>query len=103
VRVELNHSNPSVLPAGFRLADNDNENPVGRTQPGRPEGQSVVPGQQGLAAADQGRAAIGLPAQEYRAELPPDSGWTGMAELEIGRAEMDHLYQTGTLESTAGC
>ncbi len=28
-------------------------------------------------------AAVGLTAQEYRAELPPDSGWTGMAELDV--------------------
>ncbi|HYS33874.1 MAG TPA: PhoH family protein, partial [Streptosporangiaceae bacterium] len=31
----------------------------------------------------------------------PDSGWTGMAELEVGPAEIDQLYQTGTLDSAA--
>ena len=30
-------------------------------------------------------AAVGLTAQEYRAELPVDSGWTGMTELDVSR------------------
>ncbi len=41
VRVELNHSNPSVLPAGFRLGDNDTRIlSVARSLAA--EGQSVV-------------------------------------------------------------
>ncbi|MFI5081041.1 MAG: PhoH family protein, partial [Streptosporangiales bacterium] len=43
-------------------------------------------------------ASIGLTAQEYRAELPPDSGWTGMAELDLTAAEIDELYGTGKLD-----
>ncbi len=42
-------------------------------------------------------AAIGLTAQEYRAELPADSGWTGMRELDVTAAEIDELYSTGSL------
>ncbi len=40
-------------------------------------------------------AAMGLTAQEYRAELPPDSGWTGMRELDVTAAEIDELYENG--------
>ena len=43
-------------------------------------------------------AAVGLTAQEYRAELPPDSGWTGMAELDVTAAEIDELYEHGQLD-----
>ena len=39
-------------------------------------------------------AAIGLTAQEYRAELPADSGWTGMRELDVTAAEIDELYES---------
>ena len=46
-------------------------------------------------------AAVGLTAQEYRAELPPDSGWTGMAELDVTAAEIDELYETGHLDLAA--
>jgi len=38
-------------------------------------------------------ASIGLDAQEYRAELALDSGWTGMAELSLGSNDMAKLYE----------
>jgi PhoH-like ATPase len=97
VRVELNHSDPSVLPAGFRLGDNDTRIlSVARSLAA--EGESVVLVSKDLPLRIKA-AAIGLPAQEYRAELPPDSGWTGMREVEVTPAEIDQLYQSGTLES----
>ena len=43
-------------------------------------------------------ASIGLAAQEYRAELPVDSGWTGMTEIEITSADVEQLYESGTLD-----
>ena len=43
-------------------------------------------------------ASIGLTAQEYRAELPPDSGWTGMRELEVSAEDIQELYDTGKLD-----
>jgi PhoH-like ATPase len=97
VRVELNHSDSSVLPRGFRLGDNDTRIlSVARSLAA--EGENVVLVSKDLPLRIKA-AAIGLRAQEYRAELPPDSGWTGMAELEISQADMDQLYHTGTLES----
>src|SRR5262249_14635983 len=99
VRVELNHSDPTVLPAGFRLGDNDARIlSVARSLAA--EGESVILVSKDLPLRIKA-AAIGLQAQEYRAELPPDSGWTGMAELEIGSAEIDELYQAGGLNFPA--
>jgi PhoH-like ATPase len=46
-------------------------------------------------------AAIGVSAQEYRAELPAESGWTGMAELDVSPAEIGALYDSGKLECAA--
>jgi PhoH-like ATPase len=99
VRVELNHNDPQVLPPGFRLADNDTR---------------ILAAARGLAAAGQDvvlvskdlplrvkAASIGLAAEEYRAEMPADSGWTGMAELAAGPGEIDELYRAGTLELPA--
>jgi PhoH-like ATPase len=99
VRVELNHSDATVLPAGFRLGDNDTRIlSVARSLAA--EGERVILVSKDLPLRIKA-AAIGLRAQEYRAELPPDSGWTGMAEVEIAPDEIDQLYQTGTLESAA--
>jgi PhoH-like ATPase len=46
-------------------------------------------------------AAIGLTAQEYRAELPADSGWTGMRELDVAAGDIDELYQQGEIDCAA--
>ncbi len=46
-------------------------------------------------------ASIGLTAEEYRAELVVESGWTGMAELAVTSDEIERLYETGRAELTA--
>ncbi|HEU5419721.1 MAG TPA: PhoH family protein [Streptosporangiaceae bacterium] len=97
IRVELNHSDPTVLPAGFRMGDNDTRIlSVARSL--ATEGDDVILVSKDLPLRVKA-AAIGLTAQEYRAELPPDSGWTGMAELDVTQAEIDELYDTGKLDS----
>lgn len=99
LRVELNHADPSVLPPGFRLGDNDTRIlSVSRSLSA--DGDDVVLVTKDLPLRVKA-AAIGLPAQEYRAELPPDSGWTGMAELEVGPGDLGELYETGTLDCPA--
>ena len=93
VRVELNHADPSVLPAGFRLGDNDTRIlSVARSLAA--EGDSVVLVSKDLPLRVKA-AAVGLTAEEYRAELPVDSGWTGMRELDLTAAEIDELYSSG--------
>jgi PhoH-like ATPase len=99
IRVELNHSDPSVLPAGFRLGDSDTRI-LSVASSLASEGDDVVLVSKDLPLRVKA-AAIGLTAQEYRAELPPDSGWTGMAELDVTPAEIDELYETGKLDSPA--
>ena len=37
-------------------------------------------------------SAVGLAAEEYRAELAVESGWTGMAEVEVSGGDVDRLY-----------
>jgi PhoH-like ATPase len=99
VRVELNHADPQVLPPGFRLGDNDTRVlSVARSLAA--EGDDVVLVSKDLPLRVKA-ASIGLTAQEYRAELPPDSGWTGMAELDLASAEIDELYETGKLDLPA--
>jgi PhoH-like ATPase len=99
VRVELNHSDPSVLPAGFRLGDNDTRI-LSVACSLAAEGESVILVSKDLPLRVKA-AAVGLTAQEYRAELPPDSGWTGMAELDVTAAEIDELYENGHLDLAA--
>ena len=98
VRVELNHSDPAVLPPGFRLGDNDTRIlSVARSLAA--EGEDVVLVSKDLPLRVKA-ASIGLTAQEYRAELPADSGWTGMTELEVTAGDIQELYDTGKLDCT---
>lgn len=94
LHVELNHSDQTVLPHGFRLGDNDSRIlAVALNYSG--EGRDVV-----LVSKDVPlrvkASAVGLAAQEYLHEQPIDTGWTGMAEVEVERASVDALYASGT-------
>ncbi len=96
VRVELNHTDPTSLPSGFRLGDNDTRIlAVARNLAN--EGALVT-----LVSKDMPlrikASAVGLDAEEYRAELAPQSGWTGMEELDVTGADLDDLYDEGRLE-----
>jgi PhoH-like ATPase len=98
-RVELNHIDASGLPAGFRLGDNDTRI-LAVAKNLSDEGCDVVLVSKDLPMRIKA-SAIGLEAEEYRAELPIDSGWTGMAELSVTQAEVDQLYADGVLDLEA--
>ncbi|GAA2922276.1 hypothetical protein GCM10020221_18050 [Streptomyces thioluteus] len=82
LRVELNHSDPGILPVGFRLGDNDSRIlAVARNL--QAEGYDVTVVSKDLPLRIKA-SSVGLAAEEYRAELAiTDSGWTGMAELTV--------------------
>ncbi len=90
LRVELNHSDLSVLPSGFRLGDNDSRIlAVARALSA--EGRDVVVVSKDLPMRVKA-SAVGLTADEYLAELPTTSGWTGMDEFEVDVDTIDLLY-----------
>ena len=95
LRIELNHTDAASLPAGFRLGDNDTRIlAVARNLAN--EGRLVTIVSKDLPMRVKA-SACGLEAEEYRAELAVESGWTGMDELEVTVEEMDHLYEYGRL------
>ncbi|HEY1705472.1 MAG TPA: PhoH family protein [Trebonia sp.] len=98
-RVELNHIDASGLPAGFRLGDNDTRI-LAVAKNLSDEGCDVVLVSKDLPMRIKA-SSIGMEAEEYRAELPIDSGWTGMAELSVTQAEVDQLYADGVLDLEA--
>ena len=99
LRVELNHTDPESLPAGFRLGDNDTRIlAVARNLAN--EGCAVTVVSKDLPMRVKA-SAVGLDAEEYRAELAVDSGWTGMTELDVTVEQMDALYETGRVEHDA--
>jgi PhoH-like ATPase len=95
IRVELNHTDASSLPSGFRLGDNDTRIlAVARNL--ADEGARVTLVSKDLPLRIKA-SAVGLDAEEYLAELAPESGWTGMVEVDVTGADLDDLYDEGRL------
>ncbi|WP_377269631.1 PhoH family protein [Peterkaempfera sp. SMS 1(5)a] len=96
IRVELNHSDPSVLPAGYRLGDSDTRIlAVARNL--QAEGYDVTVVSKDLPMRIKA-SSVGLLAEEYRAELAITSGWTGMSELSVSGEEVDALFGQETVD-----
>ena len=98
LHVELNHTDSTVLPAGFRNDSNDSrilacalnlalERPVGRV--------ILVTKDMPLRVK---ASAVGLTADEYRAQDIVPSGWTGMAELPVTGEQVDTLFHAGLID-----
>lgn len=98
LRVELNHTNTSILPSGLKLGDNDSRIlAVALNLAG--DGLNVTVVSKDLPLRVKA-ASVGLPAEEYRAQLAVDSGWTGMAEIDLGSRDMATLYDEESLSSS---
>ena len=96
VRVELNHCDPTVLPPGLRLGDNDTRL-LSVALNLRAAGHDVTLVSKDLPMRVKA-SSMGLPAEEYRAELAVESGYTGMSEIEVDADVIDALYAGGSLD-----
>ena len=97
LRVELNHSNMSVLPSGLQLGDNDSRILAVAMNLAN-DGLDVVVVSKDLPLRVKA-ASVGLAAQEYRAELAVDSGYTGLAEIDVSSEQMSELYDADVISS----
>ena len=90
IHVELNHQNMESLPAGFRLGDNDTRI-LAVAKNLQLEGHEVV-----LVSKDMPMrikaSASGVTAQEYRAALARDRGYTGMTTAHVTDAQLQNIY-----------
>ncbi|WP_033218052.1 PhoH family protein [Kitasatospora phosalacinea] len=92
IRVELNHSDTSILPAGYRVGGGEADTrilAVARNL--QAEGYDVTVVSKDLPLRIKA-SSVGLLAEEYRAELAITSGWTGMTELHVPADRVDQLF-----------
>ncbi len=92
LRVELNHIDQSVLPAGFQLGDNDSRILAVAFNLAS-EGCDVTVVSKDLPMRVKA-SALGMAADEYRNDNAKDSGWTGISELNLSGDEINDLYDT---------
>ncbi|NII51459.1 PhoH family protein [Frigoribacterium endophyticum] len=98
-RVELNHSNMSVLPSGLQLGDNDSRILAVASNLAA-DGLAVTVVSKDLPLRVKA-ASIGLAAEEYRAEQVVDSGYTGQMALDVSSEQMATFWETERLSSRA--
>jgi PhoH-like ATPase len=96
LRVELNHIDQSVLPAGFQLGDNDSRILAVAFNLAS-EGCDVTVVSKDLPMRVKA-SALGMAADEYRNDNAKDSGWTGISELSLSGDEMNDLYATEVIK-----
>ncbi|MFP5068475.1 PhoH family protein [Pseudonocardia nantongensis] len=99
LHVELNHSDPAVLPAGFRTDSNDSRILACAlnlaADPASPRDVTLVTKDMPLRVK---AAAVGLEADEYHGQDVLFSGWTGMADLEVAPDQVDSLFKDGVID-----
>jgi PhoH-like ATPase len=96
VRVELNHTDASVLPAGFRPSGRVTDNDTTILAVARNlevEGHHVTLVSKDLPMRVKA-SAVGLRAEEYRGTAVVESGFTGMAEASVGSEVLDLLFES---------
>jgi PhoH-like ATPase len=96
VRVELNHTDPAVLPAGFRPSGRVTDNDTTILAVARnlaAEGHQVTLVSKDLPMRVKA-SAVGLHTEEYRGTAVVESGFTGMAEVSVGSEVLDTLFES---------
>ncbi|PTT18855.1 ribonuclease [Microbacterium sp. HMWF026] len=92
LRVELNNTDPSVLPSGMRTGGNDSRILAVAMNLAR-DGAEVTVVSKDLPMRVKA-ASLGLATEEYLAEQAMDSGWTGIASIDLSGDEISDLYET---------
>ena len=91
LHVELNHSDPAVLPPGFRTDANDHRILACALNLAA-DGLSVTLVTKDIPLRVKA-GSVGLDADEYRAQDVTPSGWTGMADVEVPQEAIDALFR----------
>ena len=99
LRVELNHTDVEALPSGLRLGDNDTRI-LAVAKNLALGGDDVVLVSKDLPMRVKA-SSVGLVAEEYRAELVVESGYTGVKEVDVTAADLDRLFEEGIIDIEA--
>lgn len=99
LRVELNNTDPSVLPSGMRTGGNDSRILAVAMNIAK-DGAEVTVVSKDLPMRVKA-ASLGLATEEYLAEQAMDSGWTGIASIDVSGDEITDLYESEVAVSDA--
>lgn len=98
LRIEINHVDTSHLPDSVRADKSNDTRILSVADALRRAGADVVVVSKDLPLRLLSHGALGIPAEEYRNEQVPDSGYTGLVEIDTTRASVDELYAQGFID-----
>ncbi len=90
-----------MLPAGFRNDSNDSRILACALNLAAERATAPSPWCPRTCRCGSRRRRSGLAADEYRAQDVISSGWTGMAELEVAKEQVDTLFASGLIDLDA--
>ena len=96
LRVELTNTDAGILPLGMRLGDNDSRILAVAMNLAQ-DGQGVTVVSKDLPMRVKA-ASLGITAEEYLAEQAVDSGWTGIATINVS-GDISDLYESDVATS----
>ncbi|MEU4316826.1 PhoH family protein [Nocardia sp. NPDC024068] len=96
IQVELNHTDPTVLPVGFRTESNDSRI-LACALNFAAEGCQVVLVSKDIPMRVKA-SAVGLRAEGYHAQDVVTSGWSGMVEIDTASEVVDRLYSESVVD-----
>jgi len=96
LRVELNHTDVDSLPSGLRLGDNDTRI-LAVAKNLALGGLDVVLVSKDLPMRVKA-SSVGILAEEYRAELVVESGYTGVQEIDVAASDLDRIFEEGVID-----
>ncbi|PRX48973.1 PhoH-like ATPase [Prauserella shujinwangii] len=96
LHVELNHSDPTVLPPGFRTDSNDHRILACALNLATELTDVTLITKDVPLRVKAG--SVGLDADEYRAQDVTPSGWTGMADMHVPQEALDELFSRNTAD-----
>ena len=92
LRVELNNTDAAVLPSGMRMGDNDSRILAVAMHLSQ-DGTEVVVVSKDMPMRVKA-ASLGISSEEYLAEQAVDSGWTGIASIDVSGDDISDLYES---------
>jgi PhoH-like ATPase len=96
LQVELNHTDPTVLPSGFRTDSNDHRILACALNLAAELPKVTLVTKDIPLRVKAG--AVGLDADEYRAQEVTPSGWTGMADVDVPQTMLDALFADSSID-----
>ncbi|SFB59776.1 PhoH-like ATPase [Amycolatopsis marina] len=96
LHVELNHSDPTVLPPGFRTDSNDHRILACALNLAVERHEVTLVTKDIPLRVKAG--AVGLDADEYRGQDVAPSGWTGMSDVDVPKEALDALFGEGSAD-----